>query len=161
MIEALVFLIAVTPICIFAAQSDLRFMIIPNWVSLALVAVFCVLGLIFLPINVIGWQLLGGFIVLAVGFVLNAFGFVGGGDVKFLAGLAPFVTHREIPPFLLILSACMLVTLALHRIAARIPAVRRATPNWKSWSAGRHFPLGISIALAGIIYLAMRVVNAG
>ena len=156
-ISAVLFLVAATPICLFAAWSDLKDMIIPNWVALALVAAFCLLGVMFLPFEDVLWRLLAGFLVLVAGFVLNALGLIGGGDVKFLSGLVPFVATADIAPFLMIMSASMLVTLAAHRIAARIPAIRRATPDWESWRAGRKFPMGISIAVAGIVYLALRV----
>ena len=94
MISAVLFLVAATPICLFAAWSDLKYMIIPNWVALALVAAFCLLGVMFLPFEDVLWRLLAGFLVLVSGFVLNALGLIGGGDVKFLSGL---VIHANLP----------------------------------------------------------------
>lgn len=157
MFAALAFLIAATPLCLYAAWTDLRFMLIPNSISIALVTIFIALGVIFLPIDVVGWRLLAGFIVLAIGFVLNAIGIIGGGDVKLLAGFTPFVSAAGAPNFLMLFSFSLILTLALHRIAGRIGPIRRATADWKSWQAGRHFPMGISIALAAIAYLVLNV----
>ena len=152
----LMFFLGALPLCLYAAWSDLKFMIIPNWVSLGLIAVFTVLGLIFLPLPDVGWRLLAGLIVLVVGFILNAMGLMGGGDVKMLSGFAPFIAIADIPDYLLILSVSLLMTLAIHRVAMRTGPIRRATPDWKSWTAGRYFPMGISIATAGLVYLGFK-----
>ncbi len=155
-IEDFAFFLGAMPFCLYAAFTDLKWMIIPNWVSIALVVVFVVLGLIFLPFSAIGWRLLIGFGVLAVGFVLNAGGFIGGGDVKVLAGFTPFIAPGDYADYLLILSVSMLATLACHRLAKRSAVVRSLTPDWKSWDAGRLFPMGISLATAGLVYLGFK-----
>jgi len=155
---SLAFFLGALPLCLYAAWSDLRTMTIPNWVSIAFFAVFVVLGLIFLPWSDLGWRVLVGFGVLVVGFVLNAIGIIGGGDVKMLSGFAPYIAMTDYRAYLTILAVSLLVTLVLHRVAMRIPAIRSATPDWKSWQAGRYFPMGISIATAGLVYLALKLV---
>ena len=149
------FFLVALPFCLYATWSDLKFMIIPNWLCLGLVGVFILVGLFVLPLSVLGWQLLAGFAVLVVTFILNAIGVMGGGDAKLLAALAPFIALERLADFLLIFAICLLVSLALHRMARAIPAVRRATPDWVSWEAGRNFPMGTGIAGALIIYLGM------
>lgn len=156
MTSALPLFVGALPLCLYAAWSDLRLMIIPNWVSIGLLAVFVVVGLMFLPLPDFGWRLAIGFGVLAVGFVLNAIGLVGGGDVKMLAAFAPFISLGEHVDYLMILSISLLATLALHRIAMRIGFIRTLTPDWKSWTAGRYFPMGISITTAGLVYLGLK-----
>lgn len=146
------------PFCLFAAWSDLRTMTIPNWVSIGLFVTFLVVGLIFLPFEDVAWRAGIGIAVLVVGFVLNAIGLMGGGDVKMLAGFTPFIARSDYADYLMILSISLLLTLALHRIAMRIGFIRALTPDWKSWTAGRYFPMGISITTAGLVYLALRLV---
>lgn len=145
------------PLALAAGFSDLRTMTIPNWICLALLAVFVVLGLIFLPLETVAWRLGAGFLVLVLLFFVNAIGIMGGGDAKLLAASAPYVAYADAAMALLLLSACMLITLPLHRLARATPFIRSATQGWKSWEAGRHFPMGISISSALIIYLFMRL----
>lgn len=155
------FLLAALPFSLYAGLSDLKTMTIPNWVSLALLAAFVVVGLIFLPFETFLWRLAGGAIVLAIGFALNMAGVMGGGDAKFGAAIAPYIAHRDIAAFMLIFSVSLIATLVIHRIAMRIGPLRRATPDWASWTAGRYFPMGISIAAALIFYLVARLISVG
>ena len=134
-------------------------MTIPNWVSIALVAAFIVLGLLVLPLSEVGWRLVAGLALLVLGFVLNAIGQMGGGDAKLIAASAPYVAFADVAPALAIFSLTIFATLVLHRIARAIPAVRRATPDWASWEAGRKFPMGISIAGALVVYLAVKAIS--
>ena len=157
MIESFAFFAVALPLALAAGFSDLRTMTIPNWISLALVGAFVVVGLVFLPLETIGWRLLAGLLVLVLLFFANAVGIMGGGDAKLLAASAPYVAYADAGPALLILAVCMLVTLPLHRLARASGFVRRLSPDWKSWTAGRHFPMGISISLALIIYLFTRI----
>jgi prepilin peptidase CpaA len=42
-----------------------------------------------------------------------------------------------------------------HRAFRAIPAVRRAAPDWQSWTAGKKFPMGVPLALSLVLYLAL------
>ena len=161
MLASALFLAGALPLSIYAGLSDLRSMTIPNWISIALIVVFVVLGLFLLPIEVLAWRLGAGLAVLVAGFFLNAARVLGGGDAKFLAAITPYIAFEDIGSFMFILSVSLLVTLALHRLAMRIPPIRRATAGWASWEAGRHFPMGISIAAAIIVYLFLKLLNLG
>lgn len=155
--EAFAFFAAALPLALAAGFSDLRTMTIPNWISVALIVFFACLGLAFLPWETVLWRLGAGLLVLILLFFVNSVGIMGGGDAKLLAASTPYVAFADAPQALLILSASMLVTLALHRIARAIPAIRSATPGWKSWEEGKNFPMGISIASALIIYLYLQL----
>jgi prepilin peptidase CpaA len=71
---------------IYAACSDIARLIIPNWVSIAMVAIFPIIALASgMALTDIGLHLLFGAAVLAVGFFLFAANIFGGGDAKLLA----------------------------------------------------------------------------
>ncbi len=73
----------------FAAASDLFTMTISNRVSLVLVAGFMVLAIVTgMSWPTIGMHVAAGFLVLSIGFVCFAFGWMGGGDAKLAASTA-------------------------------------------------------------------------
>jgi prepilin peptidase CpaA len=87
---------------IYAACSDIARLIIPNWVSIALAAIFPVAALILgAPLSSIGMHVLFGLCVLAVGFVLFQFNIIGGGDAKLLAAVAIWTGLPAAVPFLI------------------------------------------------------------
>lgn len=153
--EAAWFLPFVVPICIWVAWSDLREMRIPNVAVLALAGVFLIGGLLLLPFDTYLWRLaqLGG--VLLVGFVVSSLGLVGAGDAKFAAAMAPFIAAGDALFFLMLFSLVLIGSWLTHRGASRVPAVRRATPDWVSWDRGKLFPMGVALAGALAIYLVL------
>jgi len=153
--EALWFFPLALPICIWVAISDLRAMRIPNIAVLALAAVFLVAGLIALPLDAYLWRLAALLIVLVIGFVITSLGMVGAGDAKFAAAMAPFISPGDALFFLLLFSLVLIASWIMHRIAGRVPAVRRATEGWTSWDQGKLFPMGVALAGALAIYLGM------
>ncbi|RXF73647.1 A24 family peptidase [Hansschlegelia zhihuaiae] len=85
-----IFVVAIVPaLVVVAAVSDLMTMTIPNRLVLALTVAFFPAAYLagFSPAEV-GWHALAGLLVLAVGFVLFAPGWIGGGDAKLAAALA-------------------------------------------------------------------------
>jgi len=161
MLPDVLFLLAALPFSLYAGLSDLRTMTIPNWISIALIIAFTLVGLFMLPFETLLWRLGAAAGMLVIGFVLNSLRVMGGGDAKFLAAITPFIAFQDVAAFMFIFSIALLSTLFLHRIAMRIKPLRRATADWASWEAGRNFPMGISIAAAIIVYLAVKVINGG
>ena len=154
-LEAMWFLPLVFPICIWVALSDLRQMRIPNVAVLALTAVFLIAGLIVLPMDAYLWRLAALGIVLLAGFIITSLGLVGAGDSKFAAAMAPFIAPGDYLFFLALFSLVLIGSWITHRSAGRVPAVRRATAHWSSWEQGKLFPMGVALAGALVIYLAM------
>lgn len=152
--EALWFLPLAVPVALFVAYSDLSQMRIPNKAVLALVAVFAVTGLFALPLAEYGWRWVHLAVVLAIGFGMTMLGMAGGGDSKFAAAMAPFVALGDVRLFLALFAACILVAFVLHRTLRAIPLVRRATPDWQSWTH-RKFPMGLALSGALIVYLGL------
>jgi prepilin peptidase CpaA len=156
---ALWFLLGALPFCLWAAWSDLKFMRIPNRLSIWLVVSFLVLGLIFLPLQQVGVRLLVGFSVLVLGFVLNQAGVFGGGDAKFGAAMALFISPNldHLSLFLRILAVTLIAALITHKLFGLVRHRMAVGQDWKSWSAGRNFPMGLGLAGALVFYLAAVV----
>lgn len=156
--QALWLLIPALPVAIWVAWSDMKFMRIPNKAVLTLVAVFAVAGFIALPLAEFGWRWVHLAVVLVAGFALTSAGLVGGGDSKFAAAMAPFVALGDLRFFLVLFAACLIAAFAAHRILRAIPAVRRATPDWVSWTH-RKFPMGLALTGALVIYLGLAALQ--
>ncbi|MDP2740893.1 MAG: prepilin peptidase [Pseudorhodobacter sp.] len=146
------FLPFVAPIAIWVAWSDMKFMRIPNRAVLALAAVYLVVGPVALPFTLWlwGWALLA--LVLAIGFVASGLHMVGAGDAKFAAAMAPFFVGSDIRVVLVLFSACLVAAFVTHRTLKHVPAFRRATPDWESWTR-KEFPMGLALAATLIFYL--------
>ncbi|RME14079.1 MAG: hypothetical protein D6801_09890 [Alphaproteobacteria bacterium] len=152
---ALWFLPFAVPIALWVAWSDMARMKIPNKAVLALVAVFALVGLVALPLDVWAWRWLHLVVVLAIGFVANMLGLVGAGDAKFAAAMAPFIALADALTFVYLFAAALLAGFIIHRIARRIPALRRRTEGWESWE--RHdFPMGLSLGASLVFYLLIE-----
>jgi len=157
---ALWLLIPSLPAALWIAWSDLKFMKITNRAVLYVGGVFIVFGLIALPFSVWLWQLLQMVIVLVLGVLIHSLRLVGGGDAKYAAAIAPFIAFSDIRGVLLLLPVMVLSAFVLHRVCARIPAIRRLTPDWKSWDAGKSFPMGLPLSGTLITYLSLAAFGA-
>ncbi|WP_369822838.1 prepilin peptidase [Rhodovulum sp. MB263] len=155
---ALWFLPFAAPIALWAAISDLRTMTIPNRAGLALIAIYALVGLAALPLSAWAWRWVHLAVVLVLGFVLNMTGAVGAGDAKFSAAMAPLIAPPDIGAFLFLLAATIPASFAAHRLMRRIPALRRALPDWASWDT-RDFPMGLALGPALILYLGLAAIG--
>jgi len=155
---ALILLVAVLPIAIWAAISDLKRMKIPNNAVLALAAVWPLIGWL----AVASWTAwFWGFalmaIVLIAGYLLYATGTFGAGDAKYAAAMAPVFVGANIVWLLLLIAGCLIGALITHRVMRGIPAVRALTPDWKSWTERRYFPLGFALSGIVVFYLVAAI----
>ncbi len=154
-LDAAILLPFTLAIGIWVAWSDMKFMKIPNKAVMALLAVWLILGLILVPWQVWAWALALGAVMLVLGFLASAVGFVGAGDAKFVAAMAPFFVQGDLRMILALSAAVLLAAFTAHRAGRMLPALRAAAPDWESW-ARADFPMGL--ALSGIlnIYLILR-----
>ena len=155
---ALILLVPVLPIAIWAATNDLKHMKIPNNAVLALAAVWPLLGWMAVATWTAwfwGFALMA--IVLVAGYLLYTGGGFGAGDAKYAAAMAPIFVGADIAWLLLLISGCMIGALIVHRIMRSIPAVRRMTPDWKSWTERRYFPLGFAMSGIVVFYLVAAI----
>lgn len=153
---ALWFLPLAGPIALWVAWSDMKTMLIPNKAVLALVAVFAVVGLAALPLEVWALRWVHLLVVLAIGFLLNLTGMVGAGDAKFAAAMAPFIARADAGEFLLLFSGVLIAAFLVHRLARMSPALRRAAPGWESWERSE-FPMGLALGAGLLFYLILAV----
>lgn len=151
---ALWFLPFVLPICFYVAFTDLREMRITNQAVFLLAAVFLFVGLFVLPLPTYGMRFVQLGTVLVIGIILNAAGVVGAGDAKFAAAAAPFVSVGDLRLLIAIFAANLLAAFIAHRIIKYTP-LRRIAPDWKSWSSGWKFPMGLSLGGTLSIYLIL------
>lgn len=147
-------LVCASPVALWVVWTDLRFMRIPNKAVMGLMLIYAVVGALTLPLSVWAWSWLHFAVVLVIGFLLSLTGGFGAGDAKFAAAMAPFVALADLQFFLLLLAATVLAAFATHRLARALGPLRRATPDWASWTR-REFPMGTALGPALIFYLAL------
>ncbi len=143
---------------LFAAASDATRFVIPNTVSVAILAVF-VAAVVASPLEFRWIDQIGAFaLVFGVGWTLFAFGFVGGGDVKLTAAIAPWCGLTALPTELayVALSGGVLA-LALLGLRSFLPkAMAAVQPNNtvqlpRVLRPGEPLPYGIAIAIGTIL----------
>ncbi len=139
----------------YAASSDLLTMLIPNWVSLALIAGFAAVAASgILGWDDLAWHLLAGLITLVGTFTLFAFGVIGGGDAKFATATTLWLGLSNTLDYLLVASVLGgLLTLGLlavrqmplPRFFARLPFALHLHDRKTG------VPYGIALAVAGLV----------
>jgi len=151
---ALILLVPVLPIAIWVAVNDMARMKIPNKAVLALLAVWPILGWLAVPsLTAWFWGFALAGIVLIVGFLLYSMGGFGAGDAKYAAAMAPIFVGANPLWVAVVVASCLVGALILHRVLKAVPAVRRATPDWESWSQRIFFPLGFALSGIVVFYL--------
>ena len=140
-------------LCFFAALHDINRLTIPNWLNLALAALFIpAAALSGLPIEILGGHLLVGLAAFVIGFGLFAFNIFGGGDAKMIPAVALWMGPNAIMPFLIAMAiaggACAVIILLVRKSmsAAVVPGPIRAPFEEK---AG--VPYGVAIAAGAFL----------
>ena len=143
------------PFClIFAGISDALSFTIPNKISAILVlAFFLIVPFSGLGLDVIGAHVLVGFIALLFGFILFAYGYLGGGDVKIIAAAGLWLGVEQIGSFLIFMALFggLLSLIIYYLRKTPLPAClagNRWLLNLQSGEAA--VPYGIAIGLAGL-----------
>jgi len=141
---------------IYAACSDIAKLIIPNWVSIALTALFVPAALATgMPLAQIGLHLLFGIGVLVVGFFLFQANIIGGGDAKLLAAAAVWTGFPAFAPFI-IWTAVAGGLLALALLAARFFLKQAETnPSFvnRLLKQQNGIPYGVAIMAGGLMVM--------
>lgn len=146
-------LAAFAGLLVYAACSDMARLIIPNWVSIALAAIFPVAALIAgAPLMNIGLHILFGFGALAIGFVLFQFNIIGGGDAKLLAAVSVWTGLGAVIPFV-VWTAVAGGVMALALLTARqlIPAGTYPAFVDHLLKKQNGIPYGVAIMIGGLL----------
>ena len=155
--DAMILLVPVLPIAIWAAISDLKRMKIPNTSVLAMAAIWPLTGWFLVGMSGWLWGMALMAIVFVAGFLLYLTGTFGAGDAKFSAAMAGIFVGGNIGEILLIIFICMIGALIVHRILRSLPFVRNATPDWESWTSRRYFPFGMALSAIAVFYLLAAI----
>lgn len=142
-------LLLLAPVLIAVAYSDLRYLRIPNYLVGLSIALFL------LTVPLLGWheaglRLLAGLVVFGIGAITFALRWFGGGDVKMLAALLLFIPSQTYSLFAFNFSASMLLGISLVLMLRSAPGLHRL--GFEGISAQGKFPMGISIAGAGLMH---------
>ncbi len=148
---------AMAVVMAITAWIDLKALRIPNWCVLAVLGIFIVTGLWGLPLETFAWRLLHGLILLVLGFGLYsvAGGRVGGGDIKMIAALTPFVPGAHVGFVLILFALLALVGLLVHRLVRAM--LRDRQTGWAALDQKRFFPVGLLLGGTIMIYLVIQL----
>lgn len=144
----------------FAAVSDYRKLLIPNWISIALIGLFFIFATFIRPELPILSHVGVGLAVLTVGLVLFALRWMSGGDVKLLAAVALWAGPDQILNVifvvtllgaLLALAVLQVKLLYQSRMAVAIPQIfLKPIPKWAKLGL---CPYALAISAGGIFLL--------
>ena len=143
---------------LLGAIRDLVSYTIPNWISLAVVALFPVAALCAgMPVTTIGLHLGIGVAVLVAAMAMFALRWIGGGDAKLFAAAALWMGWPEVVDFVL-LTAISGGVLAAALMSMRTTALRPMVllgPPWlvKLSEPGGAAPYGVAIAVGALATL--------
>jgi prepilin peptidase CpaA len=140
-----------------AGWFDLKALRIPNWCVLAVVGLFIVTGIWGLPLDIFAWRLLHGVIVLFVGFGLYSIsgGNVGGGDIKLIAALTPFIAGSDLGFVLVTFALLSFAGLMVHRLVRAM--LRDRKTGWAALDQKRFFPAGLLLGGTIMIYMGWQL----
>jgi prepilin peptidase CpaA len=157
MIAELLVIFVMPALLAAAAGWDLASYTIPNFLSVALIAAFGAFALVIgMTPGAIGLHGLAGALALAIGFVLFALGYVGGGDAKLFGAIVLWLGFGNLLDFAFLVSlfggALALLLLSLRRWP--LPAALME----QGWLARLHdsrsgIPYGIALAAAALVLL--------
>jgi len=148
--------LAFPALVLFAAAKDATSFTIPNWISLALVALFPAAAFAaHMPLATAGWHLAAGAGVLVAGMVMFALRWLGGGDAKLFAATALWLGLAQLPLFLLtaaVVGGFLAILLVMLR-SALLRALVLSGPRWVTRLAepGEGVPYGVAIAAGALM----------
>ena len=142
---------------VWAAISDLREFLIPNSVSIAIVALYP--AHVLASAQPVDW--VGGLIVCAIvlvaGIVLFTMGIAGGGDVKLLAATALWAGPELVLHFLLLTAIAGGVLSVVKLGQLRLARARQSDSPEPSEPLKQNVPYGLAIVASGL-FVAGRLI---
>jgi len=157
MVAEVLVLVALPLLLAVAAGWDLASFTIPNFLSLALLALFAVFAVAaHLSLPAIGWHLLAGFAGLFIGFALFALGWIGGGDAKLFAAVTLWLGFHDMAPYALLASVfggILTLGLMLMRQCPLPDALARQGWITRLHDARSGIPYGVALAAGAFALL--------
>lgn len=156
-LQQAILLAAIPTLIVYACFSDLFRMTISNRLCLAIAGMFVIYAfLVGMPTDQFFSHLLAGFGVLVLSFSLFAFGWIGGGDAKFVAVVSLWLGFAQLWEYLAI-SSILGGALTLGLLFARnhplpSPLVRLGWVN-RLHDKQTGVPYGIALGIAAIMLL--------
>ncbi|MFM9848723.1 MAG: prepilin peptidase [Hyphomicrobiaceae bacterium] len=142
----------------YAIVSDLRRLIIPNWIPVALAVTFPIFALVHAGLDRIPAHLAIAAVVFLISLIFFVADWMGGGDIKLLAALMLWVGPGTTPEFLVVMSllgAMLAIALMIVRSFSstvdpwgQIVVVRRIVELARLGQC----PYGVAIGLSALIY---------
>ncbi len=142
-----------------AALHDVLRFTIPNWVHVALAALFAGAALAYAPAGFPWVEHLGaGVLLFAIGAALFYFNLMGGGDAKLIGAVGLWVGFDGLLPFVLIMAlaggALALVVMLLRLVVRKLLPPKAEAKSWPELIARRKdLPYGVAIAAGAIAVL--------
>lgn len=146
-------LILLGPLALVAVYTDLKTMLIKNWTNGAFAAIAFVLILVFLGWQPLLYHLLFAVCLMVLLYFPAYFGQLGGGDWKMFGAVALSFGFWGFAEYGLLLAACTIIVLLLHRAIGAFVRPRDPEQTWKSFHKPRHFPFGVTIGLSYVLYI--------
>lgn len=148
----LALIVGFSALVVGAGVSDLRQYLIPNWISAAIAILWCIWALV-VPGDPIA-SLIVGAGVFALGTVLFAFRFVGGGDVKLLAAVALWAGYPGILTLIFQIAIAGGVLSLFWVLSGRLRVALAYYGVPVSIEAPTQIPYGVAIAAGGLLMAA-------
>ncbi len=156
------FLFLIFSICMaMAAYKDATTMTIPNWISLAVIAGFCLtIPFVWQGFPILGEHLLVGTAFFAAGFAFFAFGWLGGGDAKLMAATALWWQWPD-AVYYIFYTTLIGAALAIFLLVGRkfIP-VSVLTSSWayQMFKDEKKMPYGLALAAGALLTLPQSAI---
>lgn len=154
---------AMLPLMVYVMYQDLKNLRIPNWTVLAVFGIFLATGSWGLPFETFLWRVGAAVAVIVIGFTLYAFvtaylgGKLGGGDVKMIAALVPFVAASDVLTVMVIYVFVTFVALAIHSMIRRQLRIRETVTGWDALDDKIYFPVGLILGVTILTYLGLAL----
>lgn len=157
---------ALVPLMLFTIWKDVKDMLIPNRVVLAVFAVFLATGSWGLEPMDFVYRILQGVAVFFLAYLIfqlaSGSGIVGGGDLKLIAAFSPFVPYEGVS-FLIILYVVLSIAMAILFLVLRWILKGHDTGYAafnQEFSMKVRVPAGVALGLTILIFVGSYVLEA-
>lgn len=147
-------LLASLPLLALVTYYDLRYLRIPDSLSIAGLMLFAA-QLVTVPVSGIDGRLIAAAVTFLVLFGLFAARLIGGGDVKFLPVLVLFVPPQQLNLFFLALS--LAVPISVLGLAVARAAVPHPAGGWACTVHSGKLPVGLAMTLAALATCGLQL----